>query len=106
MKKSSLAKLTNRTVEYLRNEYSLLYEQQEITLKNIIKLEGLSIDTSTLDSVLKGETYKEVEGTLANKAGARKGEKSHLAKLTEKDVLDIRKKYSTGNYTTTTLGNI
>jgi len=104
--KCASAKLTNRTVEYLRNEYSLLYEQQEITLKNIIKLEGLSIDTCALEKVLKGDTYKEVEGTLANKAGARKGEKSHLAKLTEKDILAIRQKYKTGNYTTRTLGNI
>jgi len=104
--KCASAKLTNRTVKYLRNAYSTLFEQQEITLKDIIKLEGLSICVSTLKNVLKGESYKNVEGTLANKAGARKGEKSNLAKLTDKDVLDIRQKYQTGNYTMLALGNI
>jgi len=71
----SAKSLSNREVKYLRNAYSTLFEQQEITLKDIIRIEGLSICVSTLKNVLKGESYKNVEGTLANKAGARKGEK-------------------------------
>ncbi len=39
-----------------------------------------------------------------NKGRAAKGEKQHLAKLTEKQVVEIRQKYATKNYTQSQLG--